>query len=430
MAFRGIDFRVWLLCLVALFPVLRMAHVSWLIAIWGAASLLWALARERPGLLARFKARWPTWVFVSGLLVLFAWSLLYTDNREAGLEKISQGASLVVFPLVLFIVNPPISRRGWRLLGATFLLACAGQALMMNYYFFVASGFEVPFASDSFNNLPFRSAVYEAGYGEYHPTYVALWYAFGMYLALEFGPGGNRVSRILVYALFVLLGATVLLLASRIGAIGAALSVFLYIMQRTSGARRWLFLAVLVGLSGSAVVLVPSIRARFVREFQVTEWAPPVGERHNSVNLRIGTYRCVGEIFSAHPFAGVGIGDVQDALDRCYSGYDTNAYSLRNYNTHNYYFHVLLACGLAGLFYFLFLLFRCLALAFRSADKAYQVFLILCITFMLFENLLSRFHGVLFFAIFNSVFISLHLRHVDRLLGFVPQSDRQAAGGP
>ncbi len=424
MELRGIDFRVWLLCLVALFPVLRMAHVSWLIAIWGTASLIWALARERPELRLRLRIRWATWLFVSGLLVIYALSLLYSENLEAGLEKISQGASLVVFPLVLFIVNPPVTRKGWQLIGATFLLACAGQALMMNYHFFVSSGLEFPWASDSFNNLPFRSAAYEAGYGEYHPTYVALWYAFGMYLALEFGQSGRRTMRWLVYPVFVLLGVTVLLLASRIGAIGAALSVFLFIVQRTKGRWKWVFLAGLIVFSGLAVALVPSIRARFVREFQVTEWAPPVGARHNSVNLRIGTYLCAAELFAANPLAGVGIGDVQDALDGCYSGYDTNAYALRNYNTHNFYFHVLLACGLPGLLYFLFFLYRCLALAFRSAGKTYQVLLILCMTFMLFENLLSRFHGVLFFAIFNSVFISLHLRHADRLLGSVPQSDR------
>ena len=80
-------------------------------------------------------------------------------------------------------------------------------------------------------------------------------------------------------------------------------------------------------------------------------------------------------------------------------------YEESNYNTHSSYFNILLATGIVGLIIFLTALTYQFKLAFNSENKLYLSFLILIAVSMLFENILMRMHGAVFFALFNSIFV-------------------------
>ena len=68
-----------------------------------------------------------------------------------------------------------------------------------------------------------------------------------------------------------------------------------------------------------SITKISFISSRIITEFQQTELSPPVGKKHNSINIRVGIYQCAFEIASSNFLLGVGFGDVQDELDSCYT---------------------------------------------------------------------------------------------------------------
>ncbi|MEX0313792.1 MAG: hypothetical protein AB3N18_06410, partial [Allomuricauda sp.] len=63
--------------------------------------------------------------------------------------------------------------------------------------------------------------------------------------------------------------------------------------------------------------------------------------------------------------------------------------------------------------------------ALSQKDVAYVSFLTLIFCFMFTENILSRNHGILFFALFNTIFLNYHNKYVNRIIGNLPQFKRQ-----
>ena len=124
------------------------------------------------------------------------------------------------------------------------------------------------------------------------------------------------------------------------------------------------------------------------------------------------------ELFHKKPFFGYGIGDVQNELNNYYnvnkekSDVYKRAYA-DNINSHNYYYFILLSGGI-----FLFLIYFIsqmiiMKLSLTQKDWLYFIFLILFSANLIFENMLSRIHGVFFFSIFNSLFLSQYLNKIE-----------------
>jgi O-antigen ligase len=104
-----------------------------------------------------------------------------------------------------------------------------------------------------------------------------------------------------------------------------------------------------------------------------------------------------------HPLAGTGTGDVMDDLMR---RYETRQflYALNNrLNPHNQYLHTWLATGLAGFLILLGCLVIPAVMAVRRSCYLYVFFLFLVGFNFLFESMLERQSGVVFYAFFNAL---------------------------
>ncbi|MDC3388814.1 hypothetical protein OAX11_04830, partial [Flavobacteriaceae bacterium] len=77
---------------------------------------------------------------------------------------------------------------------------------------------------------------------------------------------------------------------------------------------------------------------------------------------------------------------------------------------HNYYAYLYLSGGLIGVVLFLGMMFKNIKIALQHDDMLYLLFLIAFFITLLFENSLYRVYGVIYFALFNSVFLQKYLR--------------------
>jgi len=109
------------------------------------------------------------------------------------------------------------------------------------------------------------------------------------------------------------------------------------------------------------------------------------------------------EIIKDATLLGVGTGDVKDKLQE---NAEIEGYSIikdRNFNVHNQYLETWMGIGVVGFIILLLLFF--VPLFFRSRHYLLPYLVIILSTSFLFESMLNRLAGVMFFSFFLSLLI-------------------------
>lgn len=125
--------------------------------------------------------------------------------------------------------------------------------------------------------------------------------------------------------------------------------------------------------------------------------------------------KCSFELMEQKPLFGYGFGGLKKSLVSCYEERlktNSNYYYpfIQKQNTHNYFFYIYLSSGIVGVFLFLLMVYHNLIVAIENKDVLYLFFLIGFFITLLFENSLYRIYGVLYFSIFNSIFLQKYLK--------------------
>lgn len=116
-----------------------------------------------------------------------------------------------------------------------------------------------------------------------------------------------------------------------------------------------------------------------------------------SEKLRILSWETSVKLIKEAPLFGYGLGDANDVLIKKYKeiGYLEN--HKQKYNAHNQFLQTWLQTGIIGIGALLFI-FILLGIRMRRSPNEFSVFLILFIS-LLFESMLVRFNGIVFFSI-------------------------------
>ena len=242
-----------------------------------------------------------------------------------------------------------------------------------------------------------------------HPTYLSLFLLFAVFLKMHrlveqdmAQPWWYVTWNAFQMALMLL---CCLLLSSRGPLIAFGLGLLVYFFQ-VNWKRTIIGLAAALPIVALLFLNVPAIGGRFSELKEATR--PNEEKELNSVSIRVEIFNCTSEILSEHWLLGVGIGNVQPALNDCYERKGQTKLREMQFNTHNQYAHVWMSNGLPGLLIFILMMGIPLYLSFKKGDLPYQVFLIMVGICFFTENLLDRQHGVVFFAFFNTLF-AFHL---------------------
>lgn len=125
----------------------------------------------------------------------------------------------------------------------------------------------------------------------------------------------------------------------------------------------------------------------------------------SSINIRYINWGCSIKVLRQDNswLTGLGIGNTQDKLNLCYK--DLNPWIYENQmNAHNEYLEETLRNGIAGLLILLLCLLIPLLLSIRYRNYTYLSFLVLISVCCITENVLSRQAGIMFYAMFTSLF--------------------------
>ncbi|QKX04721.1 O-antigen ligase family protein [Aquimarina sp. TRL1] len=329
--------------------------------------------------------------------VVLTLGLLYTDNIYDGIKLLQRSLSLLLFPIIFLFVKEDASavRKLFE-----FLLV----GLLFSFFINLALGIQSTLEAikrgiiietiDSIELLEtvitgwdffIREEFSRLVNSNYVSIYILLVLSF--YLKRKLA---SRLQLLIILILFTYL----FLLASKWAYLALTIISLILIFNIGDRNRRYtmfviFFLAVLVFVDNPRM----SVFYNRVRNFTNIESYEAMSSEKSRLLIWDACIKLIGE----SPFLGYGTGDANDILLREYAtlGYEHNL--KRKYNAHNQFFQTWLQTGVLG-FIVLAAIFVILGRRMRRSPNELAVFLILLIS-LLFESMLVRFNGIVFFSI-------------------------------
>ena len=124
----------------------------------------------------------------------------------------------------------------------------------------------------------------------------------------------------------------------------------------------------------------------------------------HSLLQRIEAWETGLQIFQAHPFVGVGTGDVDDAYKTKYKENNSKLILKNQIRAHNTYLTSLLTFGVFGLILFVFILLSFLKTQLQYKQLVGFIFMILMIVTFFFEDTIETQTGITLFSFFCALY--------------------------
>jgi len=348
------------------------------------------------------------WFFInSSLYLLFIISLMYTNNIPFALKKIETALSILIFPLIFFIILPKINLN--KDFNFKFMRLFIGSTSIFSLI--IISAIILDHSTKYYKNFysnKFRIIVEKTSLIGQHPTYASIFLGVALlFLAYLFINKSNKLkyNYWLYFTSATIISTLLIMLSSKVVIISLFIIILLYFTKKalfTGFNKKFL---IYIGAVLTLILLLFIFNRRMNEMVKFNTYTEVNSNFSNS--YRVNIYECAEDIIKKNWLTGVGVGDAQDVLNQCYKN-KSNLLLKKTYNTHNQYLDIWIKTGLIGLIIFLgFLGFN-----FIEAYKTYNYILILIIIFysinFLTENILVRQSGIILFAFFINFLGSLN----------------------
>ncbi|MFK8059282.1 MAG: O-antigen ligase family protein [Polaribacter sp.] len=377
----------------ATFPLLLPNHNSMIIILCSILSIYYFFKLQNK---PKFNSK------ILLLTIPFFLFLLYEIiSNSFNSARILRQLPFLIFPFLFFyrpsFINNKIKTKSFYV----FQIATIIQSLIYLFLFIKNNSIKDIFNISNANIPFFREYVQNNYLFEIHPTYFSsfLLVSFTMSLFWFFKAKILNTFNILICVFFLFL------FSSRVIIIILILSLVAFLIQLIFKNKKNYKVYALVFIS--LVTLVFSlfnssvVRERF-KELKTEIKKPIVGDYYNSTNTRIAIYKCDFILLKSLPIFGYG-NTLQQKLNLCYKeNNDSDFYTISVFNTHNYYFNLILYGGF--LFFIVFLIyFVVIFIKLKHSLLALFIFFQF-LTINLTENFLSRHYGIVLFSYFTALF--------------------------
>ena len=336
-------------------------------------------------------------------------SLLYSTQVRVGLHNIEKLLPLLAFPV---IINTIDTRKDYTFFLRVFsifilLMSLTCFCYALYNFFFVAESQQV-LVGDFFNRIPSRwNAMTNINLMRpflINPIYMSLYVSFAIFVVLS----GKFVDGFVKSLVVVFLIIFQFLIGSRIGLFAFFFALIVFVLQIGNKQRRFYFsiFASLVFVASIVLILLnPILKKRFVSDLAMLR-PPKTVEGWNALNIRLAIWDCSWEVSKESPVVGYGIKGHEAVRAACYQEkYTFHGPYGTKLNSHNQFIEFALVGGplLLGLFVAQIVYSARIALA--NGAKLHLIFIFLFAITCCGESLLETQKGIVFFALFNSLFI-------------------------
>lgn len=238
-----------------------------------------------------------------------------------------------------------------------------------------------------------------------HPTYMGLHSVFALFILVIEKKRACFQQKVLLYLSSVILTLTLILLLPKISVMALVLGLGFYGLSHYRTQPRRLLLWFGIGaLLLFLLIQIPFLHTR-LSELIILFGNPTATAGLNTVALRKVLLQIDFNLLKQHWLFGLGPVQLQAELNKQLWFYSSSiGIPVGSYNTHNEYLNQWLCFGLAGIGVFLFTLYRYIIKAVKQCNTLFLLTLLLVMLTMLTENILTRQHGVVFYALWLSLF--------------------------
>ena len=345
----------------------------------------------------RFKLKfdWKYFVLNSIIYLLLVISLIYSDDKEFALKKLETMASLLVFPFLFSFFteksNLLIPLKGYQ----SFLLYYIFAILLLNFVFFFIFWIGEFSFLDTLYHFPYLINEKLEGYNIhaiYMSMHICVAIIFILFLLMQ--KNVTKLVPLLIFGLIFLL--MFLLILNKKGPILALIVVVtLYVFSKGTYWHKFSLTISLVFIT-LLIFINPKSRNQFGELININNIK---NSEINSTNLRFAIYQNAVDCFLEKPLLGYGIGDSHNALLNVYKKDSETLYE-GQYNTHNQYLSFLLSVGMIGTLIILYSFYLLYQKAMKKSNYLFLSVFGFYLFVMLFENILQRENGVIFYSFF------------------------------
>jgi O-antigen ligase len=345
---------------------------------------------------------------LSALFFLTLTGVIWSEDQSSAWKYVEMRLLLLLLPLILTTTKLTGERMN-RIFLTWVMAVVAGFLLGLSnsYLIFLESHDSGYFYNDNLVSVVNKQAPY---YG--------LFVNFALILCVYLFLSASRKWRWVFISLAFLLLVCQILLAVRIALLTTILliffSVIIYGVRKSSRQALGLVAIALAGLT-IATMLFPQMTNRFrsmTSNFSYTFDNPnpvnhfnaPVNQANwNGLTLRLALWHCGIDAARENPLKGTGTGDYDEAMERQFDQKNFLYAKEMNFGVHNQYLYTIISFGITGfIIWFLSFIFPLIA-SWKAHNYLYIAFVgLLAIAFMT-ENILNRYYGIYFVAVFSSL---------------------------
>ena len=336
------------------------------------------------------------WMGFILLYVFLVFGYFISDNKIVALRDLEIKLSLLLYPIIIAtskIIQKNIVKH-FELLLSSYLLGvfflCLTNLFAGGYKFYISGNSQYL----TYSGLALTM----------HSSYFSLYLNFAIAIVFRkiYNSTGSWMINILLLVLFL---SMVILLGSKAGilSLGILLAVFVYLMFfKLKNIKVGLIM--LVFMIGSCLIIInnKAIKSRMTE--MISSVVNDSDSDNTSTSLRISVWRVGLNLIADKPLFGHGTGDVRDVLAETYKTKGLEQALKKKSNPHNQYLQTTIASGLLALIVLLYLLFVPLIFIHLKNMLLWGAFIVLVAFNLLFESMLERQAGVMFFVLFSCLF--------------------------
>lgn len=390
-----------------LFPILKLNHYSILMIVWFICAVYLTISRKIFRKVSFSDSK--KYVYLILPVVFYLVSFPFVSDKNELIKIIVKTLPLLLFPIGFVFTQSLLHKNTVQYILYAFVIAVIGVNLL-GWISVFSFGFFDALQKNDFYHPVFRNLFTEST--QLHIPYLGFLTAFSALLLVYYTLNFKK-HLIVVGLLIVFLTGSLYIYSARMALVIFVLGLFYVLFHfNTSKKLRWLMFT-LLPLTLLVAIWFSPMKQRFEKMIE-TEWVlPHADQQPHEVNYRYAILYCSSQIFKENVWFGVGADQVQHSLNKCYEQFTYRSYedfTQKTYNTHNQYFDWILKFGIiggliliVGLFYYL-----------PNSTHIYQLFLGVVLLTFLTENVLDRQIGVVFYSLFQSVFVILKKNFIEK----------------
>jgi O-antigen ligase len=347
-----------------------------------------------------------------GFIFTYIAALSFSQDIQKGIFELEKKISLLLLPLILGTSENKLTQDNTRKIYWSFVAGCLATSL----YFL--SNAAIQYLKTGNENAFFYFDLTSPFLN--HAIYYSVYLSFAVLFIINelFREKTKKIYSLYLIILSLFFLTMLVLLSSRTVIFSSfvviAILFFSNILKRRKLTKEIVFIGLLITFGILASSRLDFVKTRFSSLTNSNLTSNPDGENANGLTVRVATWKCSVQLIKENWLLGLGTGNVQDQINECNKNRN-HWIGYFDYNAHNQFLQTWLTTGIPGLFFLSMLIIKLFALALRQRNKFLLSTSFIIFMVFLTESFLERQEGIVFFALFSSIFLFYPLKQ-DELI--------------